>query len=172
MKPLFPGYVFIRTDMGICELHEFVRAHRTDVMTFVRELALRERMVSGEQTLREGGVDEDKYELKDLTEEETEFLDLMLDDEGILRMSVGYIEKSSYFIMEGPLKAFKGQIVKVDRHNRRAFLDFGFRGSVIKAGLELRPKRSFFPDDKDAPAMLDDGTEVDLLELRKRMMGR
>lgn len=172
VKPLFPGYVFVRSDMGMGELHEFVRAHRTDVRTFIRELALSERIASGEDALREGGDDEDEYELKDLTEEETEFLDLMLDGEGILKMSVGYCEKGKYVIMEGPLKGFEGRIVDVDRHNRKAFLDFGFRGCVAKAGLELRPKRSFFPDDKDAPAMLEDGTEVDLLELGKRMMGR
>lgn len=43
---------------------------------------------------------------------------------------------------------------------------------MVKAGLELRPKRSFFPDDQEAPAVLEDGTEVDLLALGKRMMGR
>ena len=106
---------------------------------------------------------------KYLTEEETRFLDLMLNEKGIVEMSEGYREKGKYIVEKGPLKAFEKQIVDVDMHNRMAYLDFQFKGRVTKAGMEIRPKRYWFPDDKDAPVLLDDGTEVNLQELRKRM---
>lgn len=168
LKCLFPGYVFIRSDMSMCEMHEFVRVHRSDVCTFIRELGMYEKRASGENILDDGG---EEYELKDLTEEETKFLDYMLDESGIIRMSSGYRENGRYVVMEGPLKAYEERIADVDKHNRMAYLDFKAIGRVAKAGMQLVPKRHWFPDDKAAPMMLGDGTEVDLRKLSKRMMG-
>ncbi len=165
VRPLFPGYVFIHSDMSVREIHEFVRAHQAYLGAFVKELGLSERKASGAGFY---GEREDGY-AADLTEEETRFLDLMLNEKGIVEMSEGYREKGKYIVEKGPLKAFEKQIVDVDMHNRMAYLDFQFKGRVTKAGMEIRPKRYWFPDDKDAPVLLDDGTEVNLQELRKRM---
>ena len=40
-------------------------------------------------------------------------------------------------------------------------------------GLDLKPKKAFFPDGEaeNNTILLDDGTEVDLKNLAKRMMG-
>ena len=64
------------------------------------------------------GEEEHEYELTDLTEEETEFLNLMLDEEHIVRMSAGYSDKGRYIVMDGPLKTLTDRITRVDRHNR------------------------------------------------------
>lgn len=168
LKRLFPGYVFIRSNMGTCEMHAFIRSHRFDVCTFIKELGTYETRACGENILDDG---EDEYELKSLTEEESEFLNCMLDESGIIRMSFGYSENNRYVVMEGPLKPYEERIVKVDKHNRMAYLDFKTIGRVAKAGMQLMPKRHWFPDDIEAPMVLGDGTEVDLWKLSKRMMG-
>lgn len=168
LKRLFPGYVFIRSDMGVCEMHEFIRAHRSDVCTFIKELGMYEKRVFGENILDDNG---DDYELKDLTEEETRFLNCMLDESGIIRMSSGYRENDRYVVMEGPLKTYEERIADVDKHNRMAYLNFKAIGHVAKVGMQLMPKRHWFPDDKTVPMLLGDGTEVDLRKLSKRMMG-
>ena len=86
-------------------------------------------------------------------------------------MVVGYRESDGQLIvMEGPLVEYAGRIVKVDRHERTAYLNLKFREIDIAAGLEVKPKRYYFPDMKDVPVALGDGTEVELKELKKRMM--
>lgn len=164
-KPLFPGYLFVHSDMDRRELHEFLLAHRTKVRTFIKELGLPDkgfaREAEGEFT---DGV-------ADLTDEESSFLDRMLDEKGIQRMSAGYRESSGKtVVMEGPLAAFSERIVRTDRHERLAYLNLKFREFDVVAGLEIKPKKHYFPDDENAPAVLSDGTEVDITELKKRMM--
>lgn len=170
-RHLFPGYVFIRSDMCAREVHDFVLAHRRDVWTFIRELGIYERKAAGQAAAGSGGpYGEEAYEVRDLTGEEEAYLDRMLDGEGVIRMSAGYCEGGKYVVMEGPLKAYEGRIADVDRHNRMAYLDFRAMGRVAKAGMELKPKRHWFPGETGTAVLLD-GTEVDVRELKKRMMG-
>lgn len=192
VKPVFPGYIFIRTDLGILEIHEFVKKHRRNFHTFIRELGLGGMDISGDGQFGGSGNGQEKelkYRLTDLTEEEAEFMDFLLGEaggkeavdgmgqegteprEGLLKMSYGYREGGKYIVMEGPLKAYENRIADVDRHNRKAYLDFKVNGCVVKAGFEVKPKRHWFPEDGDTPEVLGDGTEVDLRELENRMMG-
>lgn len=176
IKALFPGYVFIHSDMDRVELHKFVLRHRSELNAYTRELGLNEMRLSNEDLLIEGGKDDrenDKYRLTELTEEEAEFLDFLLDrdGQGLLTMSYGYREGKRYVVMEGPLKAYENRIAHVNRHERKAFLDFHVNGYVVRAGFEVKPKRCWFPEDKNAPQVLADGTEVDLQSLKNKMMG-
>ena len=200
IQPIFPGYIFIRSDMEGTELHKFIRDNRGGIMTFVRELKLSQRMESGEDVFADGDlfhskdVDDVEYGLSDLTEEEAEFMDFLLDSddtdseisgsvdakdekngissaEGLLKMSYGYKEGSKYKVMKGPLRAYEGHIAGVNKHDKKAFLDFKINGKVVRAGFDVMPKRYWFPEDKDTPEVLVDGTEVDLQALAKAMMG-
>ncbi len=152
------------SDMKRGELHEIMRSGRFDLQVFVRELGIEEKR---------GGLGADVWSdvSQDLSPHETSFFDHMLDDEGVLRMSKGYHLEDKLVIANGPLKGFEDEIVKVDRHNRRAFLRFRFFDRVVQAGIEIVPRRSLFPDDKTAPEVLADGTEVDLCKLKKKMAG-
>ena len=165
LKPLFPGYLFVYSDMGRKELHGFLLDHRVKVASFLKELGqYGQRLPEGQEDFQEGSA-------TDLTEEESSFLDIVLDKDGVQRMSAGYRESNGQIVvMEGPLIEYAGCIVKVDRHERLAYLNLKFREIDIVAGLEVKPKRYYFPDGEDAPVMLGDGTEVDLMELKKRMM--
>lgn len=192
IKALFPGYIFIRSDLDALEIHEFVKKHRRKFRTFIKELGL------GGMNASEGGIFGDsgndgkkqvRYRLTDLTEEEAEFMDFLLDAgdtnevagkgdakietsrEGLLKMSYGYREDGKYIVMEGPLKAYENRIANVNRHDRKAFLDFEVNGCVVKAGFEVKPKRHWFPEDQNTPEVLIDGTEVDLRKLENKMMG-
>lgn len=73
VEPLFPGYVFIRSDLDQYEMHDFIRERRREVLSFIKELRIGERKTAGEVAAVDG--DED---LADLNEEETELLDFML----------------------------------------------------------------------------------------------
>ncbi len=206
IRALFPGYIFVRSDMELEELHHFIRDHRRDVVSFIKELRISEKKISGgDHAEKPDGTNEYKYILMDLKEDEAEFLDFLLTcrendmdgdaggdlqcrngagkndervavkhkipEEGILRMSYGYREGGKYVVMKGPLKAYQDRIINVNIHDRKAFLDITVNGHAVRAGFEVRPKRYWFPDDRDAPMVLHDGTEVNLEKLRNMMMG-
>ena len=200
VKALFPGYIFIRSDMDALEIHEYVKEYRGKLGAFIRELGLSEKYASGNGIFGGCGSEEDRdgekedgYRLTDLTEEEAEFMDFLLDSddtdsgisggvddeddkngvpaEGLLKMSYGYQEGSKYKVMKGPLRAYEGHIAGVNKHDKKAYLDFKINGKVVRAGFDVMPKRYWFPEDKDTPEVLTDGTEVDLQALAKAMMG-
>ena len=163
-KPLFPGYLFAHTDMSQKELYLFVRQNSRDIMTFVNELAVK--------ALKDSGVMIDDQIWSELTADETFFLDRILDADGVERMSVGYKQGEHYNIVEGPLKSLEEHIVWSNRHDREARLDVAFREKPIIVGLELKPKKAFFPDGEkiNNSMLMDDGTELDLKDLAQRMM--
>lgn len=209
--PIFPGYVFIRSDMGTDELHRFIESHRGEFGTYLREISRSERKAADELSSGEGGNTAEKlpsgeggnaaddYILSDLREEEAAFMDFLLGAdaetegdtgktsgghmqgseeaekkslpmEGLLRMSYGYKDgEKKYKVMEGPLRAYESHIKDVNVRDRKAYLDFEIQGRIVKAGFELKPKRFWFPEDKDSPEVLSDGTEVDLKELVRAM---
>ncbi len=172
IKPLFPGYIFIYTDMTRQELHEFIWEGKMGIMTFVRELSLATAKDAGDNVFDPAGKLHQYETISDLTEEEVTFLETMLDEDGVEKMSVGYKEGSRVVVVEGPLKTHEDKILRIDRHNRLATLDFGFRNNKVTAGLEVKPKKAFFPNGEAGPQMLADGTEVDLDDLQNRMMGK
>ena len=192
VRPLFPGYIFIRSDMSADELFDLVRSsRREDLASFIRTLNLRPRK---KRPGAAGQEEEEDGQLFDLSEEEAEFLDFLLNfskrdavdenapgyfklqdrkdipETGVIRMSRGYRENGRIIVMEGPLRGYEEHIVDVNIRDRKAYLDLSINGHIAKAGLELWGKRHWFPEDKDAPAMLTDGTEVDLELLAKNMM--
>ena len=167
---IFSGYVFIYTDLNIREVHEMLNGCRSKLNSSVKELAMRQRQMSEPNFLYESSKDDSLYELSDLNEEETVFLDTLRAGDGLLSMSFGYEENKKCHVMEGPLKVFEDKIVKLDKHNRKAFLRFEINGRQVRAGFECKPKAHWFPKEDSRIARLSDGTEVDLGELSQRVM--
>lgn len=167
---IFPGYVFLYTDMDIREVHEMLKDCRAELNFILRELALQERRASDREFLYGEADDGTLLELSDLDEEETEFLDILREGNGLLAMSSGYEENRKYHVMEGPLKAFEDKIEKLDKHNRKAFLRFEINGRQARAGFECKPKTHWFPKDNSRIVKLSDGAEVDLEELVQKVM--
>lgn len=79
-RAMFPGYVFIRSELGTTELHELIRQHRRDILSFVKELHVNEKRMNGENVFADelsGGMDGESG-LIDLDDEEAEFFDCLL----------------------------------------------------------------------------------------------
>ncbi|MCR5421400.1 MAG: hypothetical protein K6E98_10350 [Lachnospiraceae bacterium] len=164
VQALFPGYVFIRSDMELPELHEFIRNHTRNIGTFVRELSFYEQKCAGEV---------DELNVSDLNEDEAKFMDFLLDSDecsGLLKMSYGYREgKKKFKVVEGPLKVYEDHIADVRAHDRRAYLDLKINGRTVCAGFTVMPKKHYFPEDDKAPEVLSDGSELDIKELLSSM---
>ncbi|MBR1634117.1 MAG: hypothetical protein IJ682_03540 [Lachnospiraceae bacterium] len=172
VRAIFPGYVFVYTDLNIREIHELLRARRMEMKSKARELALREKQFIDPDFLQEAEDHTEIYEMSDLDSKEEEFLDFLRKGDGLLRMSKGYEEDRQYFVMEGPLKVYEQAILKVDKHNKKAFLKFEYNGHMAQAGFECKPKAHWYPDAEARLATLSDTSEVDLTELKKKMMSR
>lgn len=92
---------------------------------------------------------------------------------GVLGMSYGYKDKNGrYVVMEGPLKGHEDRIVDVNPRDRRAYLDLQVGGRLARAGLTVKGRKCWFPEDKAAPDILGDGTVVDCRGIAAAMMGR
>ena len=115
-------------------------------------------------------MDQEIRDLSDLDEEEERFLDFLRQGDGLLKMSYGYEEEKTYHVMEGPLQAYEDKILKVDKHNKKAFLSFEYSGHRAQAGFECKPKAHWYPGKDSKLVTLPDNTEVDLTELKKKVM--
>ena len=182
-KPLFPGYIFFHTDLTNREIHALVVEQRKKIRTFIRELGYQEeRSETKNTTAVSDSLEEDCDEIYDVSPEEAAFLDQMLDEEGVERMSEGYLD-SRVVVVEGPLLAYQDRIVGRDLHNRVAWLDLMFRDTKISAGLNIRPKEEFLNQTsqkrKDNSKLrpqsrktaLQDEWDIDISDLIKRMNG-
>lgn len=117
-KILFPGYVFLITEE-------------------IDELFYQLKKVIGLTRLLGAGD-----EIIPLTERERDFLLRFGGENQIVEMSEGIIEQSRIRIMSGPLMGMEGQIRKIDRHKRKAWLEVEMFGRVqrVEVGLEVAMK--------------------------------
>ena len=79
-----------------------------------------------------------KDEVSALTQEEIYLLDILLDDEYLLRMSKGYKVNGKTVVIEGPLKKLEKHIVSVDKKSHEAVLNIQFLNKKLKAGIEMQ----------------------------------
>ena len=112
-KILFPGYVFLITE----EIDELFYQLKKVI-----------------------GLTGD--EIIPLTERERDFLLRFGGENQIVEMSEGIIEQSRIRILSGPLMGMEGQIRKIDRHKRKAWLEMEMFGRVqrVEVGLEVAMK--------------------------------
>ena len=189
--PLFPGYVFIRTDLSMKEIHDLIMQKRRENRITVRELGFKDRLSEMNELVPGSDDVKGDYVVGGLTADEERFMDFLLgvegtsskallsDDvntsadndhpDGLLRMSYGYKEGDRYIVMKGPLKAYEDRIVNVNMHDRKAYLDIKVKGRVVKAGFEVKPRKYWFPQEDTEGVVLNDGTEINLDTLKKSM---
>ena len=120
LKPLFPGYIFVKSEMN-----------QSDFDNFLYKLG--EQKDGLIKQLKEDGVSA-------LRDEEIEMFNILLNDEGILEMSQAFIEDKRAKVIEGPLIYYQYHIVKVDKHNKLAYLDIEFMNRQILVGLNIKCK--------------------------------
>lgn len=121
IETLVPGYLFIECkDVG--RVNEELRR----VPAFTRLLGNDDRFIP-------------------LTDDEVRWLNAFTDlGDRVVKMSEGVIEGDKVIVLNGPLMNHEGQISKIDRHRRIAYLDMPMMGrtKTIKVGLEIVSKRT------------------------------
>lgn len=168
-KPIFPNYMFIYTSVDPMLLHKKIRDVVGEIRIGIRELGFKEQYF-GESIDMDKASDDEIILYPNVSDAEKQFLDMLRQGNGLLTMSTGYEENKKYIVMEGPLKAYEDKIDDVDKHNKKAFLKFEIDGRQAQAGFECKPKAYWFPKKDSSIVKLEDGTEVDLEELKRKVM--
>lgn len=119
-KSLFPGYIFIRSEMKQSEFDDFLYRLEDQRDGLIKQL-------------KEDGVSA-------LRKEEIEMFKKLLNEKGILEMSQAFIEDKKAIVTYGPLIYYQDHIVKVDKHNKLAYLDIEFMNRQILVGLNIKSK--------------------------------
>lgn len=116
-KILYPGYIFVKTDLSQRQFDEYLyNTFKTKEEGIIRELKVRN--------------------CKALSAEELDYFNLLFDRWGVLRMSYAVVfDNKRIVVSRGPLKGFDKHIVKIDRHNRYAYLDSKILDKRLIAGL-------------------------------------
>lgn len=117
-KILFPGYVFMITDFWE-ELYESLK----------HVIGLTKLLGTGSEVVP-------------LSEEEVRWLLRMGKEDQVVEMSEGVIENGTVHITSGPLMGMEGNIHRIDRHKRKAYLKVEMFGRTIdmQVGLEIVSK--------------------------------
>ena len=110
LKPLFPGYLFIKTKMNQIEFDTFLLLMQEEKNGVIRELK--------------------KDDVSALTKNE----------QYILKVSKGYKQTNKTIIIEGPLKQLQEHIISVNKREHFAILNIEFLNRRIKAGIEMQDK--------------------------------
>lgn len=124
-RPLFPGYVFIETDMPASDfLSEYITfIYRSmDIIRILKDS-------SGEIAL---------------PETERQRLNYLLRGKHCLEHSVGYIVGEQIVVTAGPLMGREAIIKKINRHNRDALIELELFGETLslKIALEIISKQT------------------------------
>ena len=104
-RPLFPGYVFIETDM---DSQSFIK-------NFVRYIHSSADVIKLLRYGENGDIA--------LTEDERKRFEYLFKGKRCVEHSQGYIEGDKVVITMGPLKGNEGSITYINRHNRYAIID-------------------------------------------------
>lgn len=120
-KPLFPGYLFVKTDES--KIRGFAeRLKHADQFAVILS-------TDGEFTT--------------VSEEETYLIENAYNNSGTLGTSIGMIEGEKIKIVSGPMIGLEGSIRQINRHKRTATIELNMFGrtSRIQIGLEIISKK-------------------------------
>lgn len=120
LKPMFPGYVFIDTQL--------------DVMSFATQTVQTARKFNSKIYNLLGKQDPDHMALH---EKEKKFILRFCDEQYIVRESIGFIEGDKVFVTSGPLQGKESIIKRIDRHKRRAEIELQFVGDLRRINISL-----------------------------------
>ena len=113
-KIMFPGYLFIESELEQAAMDEQIKELRMQKTGIVKLLKF------------------DKEGTPALRSEEKDYLERLLGKNKVLEHSTGQV-----IITEGPLQGFESQIVKIDRHKRRAVLELELCGQPRRVSVSL-----------------------------------
>lgn len=118
LKVMFPGYLFIETNMNQKEFDILLNLLNEEKDGIIRELK--------------------KDDVSALTDDEIQLMYQLLNRNGILKMSEGYKVNGKTIITKGPLLHFQDEIIDTNKRDMFAILDIKFLNRNIKAGLMFK----------------------------------
>ena len=118
LKTMFPGYVFIKSELNQCEFDAFLSSLIYERNGIIKELK--------------------KSEVSALTKDEIDLYQRLWNQNGILEMSEGYKENGKTIVTKGPLLSFQEEIIATDKRDMVAVLKLTFLDRNIKAGILLK----------------------------------
>ena len=124
LKPMFPGYVFYKT--------------KVDAESFVSQIMPLARKFKHIINL----LGRENINYMSLCEEEKNFLIKFCDNQHVVCESLGFIKGDRILVTSGPLKGIENVIKRINRHKRRAEIEWEFLGDVrrITVSLEIVKK--------------------------------
>lgn len=115
LKVMFPGYVFVETNMSQEEFDVLLNQLNEEKDGIIKELK--------------------KSDVSALTDEEIRLMYQLLNKQGLLKMSEGYKEDGRTVVTQGPLIQFQDKIIDTNKRDMFAILSIQFLNRNIKAGL-------------------------------------
>lgn len=118
LKTMFPGYVFIKSELNQSEFDALLSSLSDERNGIIKELK--------------------KSEVSALTKDEIDLYQRLWNQNGILIMSEGYKENGKTIVTKGPLLSFQEEIIATDKRDMVAVLKLTFLDRNIKAGILLK----------------------------------
>ena len=118
LKTMFPGYVFIKSELNQSEFDALLSSLSDERNGIIKELK--------------------KSEVSALTQDEIDLYQRLWNQNGILIMSEGYKENGKTIVTKGPLLSSQEEIIATDKRDMVAVLKLTFLDRNIKAGILLK----------------------------------
>lgn len=117
-KPLFPSYLFLETELSPKVFRQAMLQYKSQVSGILKELK----------------YDDD---ISALSTEERAYLEGLMDESHNVRLSKGEILDGEVIITEGPLNGYESNIIRIDRHKRRAILNVRMNNRDMNVDVSL-----------------------------------
>ncbi|HEY9062624.1 MAG TPA: antiterminator LoaP [Pseudobacteroides sp.] len=118
LKPLFPGYVFIESEVSV---QEFINSISTIIYNsndIVRVLKYCDKEIA-------------------IRESEKRMLLNLCNENYCVELSSGIIKGDRIYVTSGPLKGYESIIKKINRHKRLAWIEVEFLGHIKQVSVPL-----------------------------------
>ncbi|HBZ81685.1 MULTISPECIES: antiterminator LoaP [Brevibacillus] len=140
-KDLFPGYIFVKTDMNFSKYY-FIRSHSKIIrmLNYLNKIDLMyDRSTSPRKSRDPVENREEALCFKKIPEEEITIILRLLNHDEQIDFSQVYTQDSKVYVESGPLKGMEGIVKKVDKHKRRVKVLVSLMGDerMIDLGIEL-----------------------------------
>ncbi|TGV09413.1 antiterminator LoaP [Mesorhizobium sp. M00.F.Ca.ET.186.01.1.1] len=140
-KDLFPGYIFVKTDMNFSKYY-FIRSHSKIIrmLNYLNKIDLMyDRSASPRKSRDLVENREEALCFKKIPEEEITIILRLLNHDEQIDFSQVYTQDSKVYVESGPLKGMEGIVKKVDKHKRRVKVLVSLMGDerMIDLGIEL-----------------------------------
>ena len=124
-KLLFPGYVFIQTEIETGLIAEKLKSALTDVT---------EKWYEGIYSILHYGDNKKDVAVR---EKERLYWECLFDVDFCIKGSVGVIEGDTIRVTSGPLAGMESRIKRINRHKREAVVEMDVMGAVREVKLML-----------------------------------